>query len=158
MVWAETDKGKRIPLDAEPVDDGNIVMTQLVPRGMMRVRHVRKGEDTGIAPRYTCHFATCPEAAEHRKPRTQWNGADAECRRVGVIVGRNMLQTHWAYELVGKRRLAVEVKQGDVTFFLDDENGDAWRYVTGREPNEAPFAFELPGDSRVIFERRAGDR
>lgn len=67
MRWALTDKGKGIPLDPEPVADGNLVLDSEAADGRPVVRYVRKGEDTGILPRYVAHFATCPEAKEFRK-------------------------------------------------------------------------------------------
>lgn len=65
--WALTDKGKGIPLDPEPVDDGNLVLDGEHGDGRPVVRYVRKGEDTGILPRYKTHFATCENADEFRK-------------------------------------------------------------------------------------------
>lgn len=67
MRWAVTDRGKGIPLDPEPVDIGNLVLDGEEGDGRPRVRYVRKGEDTGILPRYVAHFVTCPEAKGFRK-------------------------------------------------------------------------------------------
>ena len=61
MVWVVTDKGKRMPLDPEPTADGNVVRT-----GEQTVRYLTAGEAwTGL--RFTSHFATCPDAAKHRR-------------------------------------------------------------------------------------------
>lgn len=70
IVWARTDRGRRMPL--ERADDGNIVL-----RDVDRVRFIRDGrvqypggaaELRGDERRYVSHFATCPQAAAHRKP------------------------------------------------------------------------------------------
>lgn len=65
--WVITSRGKRMPLDAEPVDDGNVVLDMsdrndpvaiVVPPEQILV------ED---GPRYVSHFATCPNADQHRR-------------------------------------------------------------------------------------------
>lgn len=53
-----------IPLDVEPVDDGNIVLGR-DDDGPVAM-YLRKDETT-TRDRYVSHFATCPHAAEHRK-------------------------------------------------------------------------------------------
>lgn len=61
ILWAVTENGKRIPLDADP----SIVKTP----GAFELR----GDDPplAIAARsrrvFVSHFATCPHAAQHRK-------------------------------------------------------------------------------------------
>lgn len=67
ILWAKTESGRLIPLDPERRADGNLAMTgrqvrstrqQLVPE----VRYVRAGSGSHVT-----HFATCPNAAEHRE-------------------------------------------------------------------------------------------
>jgi hypothetical protein len=69
VQWVTTEAGKNMPIDAAPVDDGNItVMT--IGEGR-RVAHVH-GKPADIEPgaaRYKSHFVTCPQAAQHRKPK-----------------------------------------------------------------------------------------
>ena len=64
--WARTEHGKRIPLDAEPYAGDD-------PRGLFVLR---EGGELALAvpagaledePRYRSHFATCPNAEEHRR-------------------------------------------------------------------------------------------
>jgi hypothetical protein len=67
IVWGRTATGhKAMPLDAEPdpnglwaLDGNNTVFkaTDLVVAAL------------GDGPRYTSHFATCPNAASHRKKK-----------------------------------------------------------------------------------------
>lgn len=66
ILWAKTSKGKPIPLDAKPREDGNVV---LEPNGVAFVigplERVQRGRET----RYVAHFSTCPHADEHRRSR-----------------------------------------------------------------------------------------
>lgn len=49
--------GARMPLDPDPVEDGNVVLDWV--NGSVVARVLRKGE-THDGPRYVSHFATCP--------------------------------------------------------------------------------------------------
>lgn len=55
-----------MPFDAEPVPDGNVVLTYPSPGGALAL--VVDPDQTSIddPPRYVSHFATCPNAARHR--------------------------------------------------------------------------------------------
>lgn len=55
IVWVETSSGKSMPLDAKPE--------------RRWVRAGRTGESAHFAETYVSHFATCPNAAQHRRPR-----------------------------------------------------------------------------------------
>jgi hypothetical protein len=61
IIWARTESGKAMPLDAEPTEDGNVKIV-----GGFAVVGGLQLLDPG--PRYTSHFATCPNAAQHRRP------------------------------------------------------------------------------------------
>jgi hypothetical protein len=68
VIWGITGAGKRIPLDPEPVAEGNLAIG---PEEPPQVRYlskdgdqVRQSEWRGVS-----HFATCPNAASHRKAR-----------------------------------------------------------------------------------------
>lgn len=52
IIWAETDKGKKIPLDVKA-----------------EKRFIIKGCVALIVDTYTSHFATCPDADKFRKPK-----------------------------------------------------------------------------------------
>lgn len=58
--WEVTVNDKRIPLDPEPVANGNLGIRD---DGKVASSHGFPAE----APRYVSHFATCPNAAHHRK-------------------------------------------------------------------------------------------
>lgn len=61
MIWTVTAiNGKAIPLDAEPVPEGNIVIID--GRAVVTTEPAAVGE-----LRYVSHFATCPEAKRFRK-------------------------------------------------------------------------------------------
>lgn len=75
--WAVSESsGKRIPLDLMPVDDGNIVETgRTHPSGAPMVRYLKRAQsaittslldDVPAPDRYVTHFATCPNADQHR--------------------------------------------------------------------------------------------
>ena len=61
--WVRTYRGVAMPLDPAPVDDGNVVF---LANGSVRVI---SAEDRAKypGPVYKSHFATCPNAAEHRR-------------------------------------------------------------------------------------------
>lgn len=64
ILWAVTDKGRRIPLDPEPSDDGN----QFVYRDVDAKLRATAREPARIAStRHVPHFATCPNARQHRR-------------------------------------------------------------------------------------------
>lgn len=66
--WVINTNGKRVPLDPEPVEAGNIVFTGQAIAGVDEVRSVTKDEPAPEgAPRYVSHFATCPGRDRHRK-------------------------------------------------------------------------------------------
>lgn len=69
IIWAITSSGGRMPVDAEPVKDGNIVLRQ---PGLDEVfAHVRRENSPQLAtPYYVSHFVTCPNANQHRKRRS----------------------------------------------------------------------------------------
>ena len=66
IIWCKTESGKAMPLDAEPVPDGNI---QLDSQG--QATYMKKGDDERWhnVVRFKSHFATCPNAATHRKKK-----------------------------------------------------------------------------------------
>jgi hypothetical protein len=62
VVWAATVKGRRIPLDAQPVADGNMTLVD-------GIAHLLLQEPLEQQVRYRTHFSTCPNAESHRRPR-----------------------------------------------------------------------------------------
>lgn len=72
VVWAVTPAGRRMPVDAEPVDGGNVILHPGIARGDAptatvvgkAVAPALFGDD---APRYVSHFVTCPNADAHRR-------------------------------------------------------------------------------------------
>lgn len=62
ITWASTRSGKSMPLDAEPTERGNMAL-------VAGKTWVATDEDRRLhRPLYTSHFATCPNAAAHRRP------------------------------------------------------------------------------------------
>lgn len=74
IIWARTERGKRMPLDAESVADvtaqGLFVLREKTnPEGPLAL--AAWGLDCFMDPHYRSHFASCPDADSHRNPREQ---------------------------------------------------------------------------------------
>lgn len=72
VLWAITEKGKRIPLDAEPNMKGNTMIEAetVEENGHMTERFVARIVSPlfdGSKPRYMPHHATCPDAKKWRR-------------------------------------------------------------------------------------------
>jgi hypothetical protein len=70
--WAVAVNGKRMPVDDQPMPDGNLILSDPTPGAYApTVAYVDPGalllDDP---PRFVSHFATCPNADQHRKDRT----------------------------------------------------------------------------------------
>ena len=63
ILWARTTSGKAMPVDPDRVPGGNV---DLVNQAGHLTAVVRRGD---ARPAYVSHFSTCPEAAQHRRPR-----------------------------------------------------------------------------------------
>lgn len=61
IIWCSTVRGKSMPVDWAPSDDGNLIIDG---DGVARVIDLLSPKDS---PRHKSHFATCPDADEHRK-------------------------------------------------------------------------------------------
>lgn len=72
VVWAVTTTGKRMPVDAAPVDGGNVLLSPAsspgqAPTATVVGKQVQPSLFGDDAPRYVSHFATCPNSAQHRR-------------------------------------------------------------------------------------------
>lgn len=68
IFWAQTEAGRSMPVDAEPTPDGNVVLYDR--GGSVCARVLKKGEEPGpLEKRRRPHWMTCPNAAQHRRPR-----------------------------------------------------------------------------------------
>lgn len=67
--WATTANGNRMPIDDEPVPDGNIVLSDPTPGAYAPVALLVDPDAPMLddPPRFVAHFATCPNADQHRK-------------------------------------------------------------------------------------------
>lgn len=66
IVFARTVHGRVMPVDAEPCEDGNV---ELVEADGVVKAHVHAQPPLGGGPLHLSHFATCPQADEHRSRR-----------------------------------------------------------------------------------------
>jgi hypothetical protein len=70
VFWATTTRGKAMPVDAEPADDGNVLITGDPERPQATVVNPDQPPLGGWSgPLYTSHFRTCPDAGNFRKPK-----------------------------------------------------------------------------------------
>lgn len=65
VVWVLTEGGNRMPVDPDPVEGGNIVLTRENESDGTPLAAYAKA-DPGVM-RHVSHFATCPSAAQHRE-------------------------------------------------------------------------------------------
>jgi hypothetical protein len=66
IIYAATTGGKTMPVDAEPVDDGNVLLRRTTYGGAVAtVTTATLFSD----PLRKSHFATCPDADEWRSKR-----------------------------------------------------------------------------------------
>jgi hypothetical protein len=72
IVWVVTAaSGTSMPVDPDPVPDGNLELIDAGPGQQPRAVVVDPGQlSLDGAPRYVSHFVTCPQADQHRKART----------------------------------------------------------------------------------------
>lgn len=69
IVWATSSGGKPMPVDVDPVEDGNVELSLQPGRFVGPVASVLTGPSLFPGVRRKAHFATCPSADEWRKPR-----------------------------------------------------------------------------------------
>ena len=69
VVWAVTVTGAMMPVDRDPVDGGNIDLVHSGDASGTPTAHVLSESQPTLygGDRYVSHFATCPNAAEHRR-------------------------------------------------------------------------------------------
>jgi hypothetical protein len=61
--WVKTATGKAMPLDANPTPKGNVIIV----KGVAQIGGDHPDLLPGEALRFTSHFATCPNASQHRR-------------------------------------------------------------------------------------------
>lgn len=84
IVWALTRAGRNMPLDFDPSTTPTSLRAWRDPHGRLQVRDIDGAGSTEIptdARHATSHWATCPNAAQHRKPKRR---EPEQCRTVEV--------------------------------------------------------------------------
>lgn len=66
IIWKKTIKGRTIPLDPEPTQKGNVIISE-AGEALVYNSPAAIAPRYADAPRYLSHFATCPNADQHRK-------------------------------------------------------------------------------------------
>jgi hypothetical protein len=77
IVWAVSERGRRMPVDAERRPDGNIVLSHrrvgeppvALVQSAESIERLRQQAPAHEVALFVSHFATCPNAAKHRKRR-----------------------------------------------------------------------------------------
>jgi len=99
-IWfGLTAKGKRMPIDLAPVEDGNVVVDRLEQamdqlaganesgpgQALPQIRVLARGEvvDADV-PRYTSHFVSCPRAERHRRDERAKARNKSKARAMGL--------------------------------------------------------------------------
>jgi hypothetical protein len=68
LLWVEWPSGKKMPVNARPSQDGDIVLALRPSKRKLVAEHFRADIHQG-RNRYTSHVATCPHARMHRRAR-----------------------------------------------------------------------------------------
>lgn len=77
ILWADTAKGERMPVDEKPVDAGNVLLhiTDDSPQPKLIAGVLTRGQAAGARDRqerlYRSHFVSCPNASGHRRSRNK---------------------------------------------------------------------------------------
>lgn len=69
LIWARTNKGKSMPIDVDPAENGNVQLFNAEGKIHAKVlcgENLRMARLAG-AVLHLSHFATCPAAASFRK-------------------------------------------------------------------------------------------
>lgn len=71
IFWAISVNGSRMPIDADPTPEGNVIVMQSRsnPENKKCVVLSRDAERPKDRRLFTSHFSTCPNAKQHRKAR-----------------------------------------------------------------------------------------
>lgn len=69
ITWLETAGGGRIPVDEDPVPEGNIVVVGKMAKVFRNAQAA--AEACPDEPRYLSHFVSCPQAGAWRKDRRE---------------------------------------------------------------------------------------
>ena len=70
VVWVTTVRGKQMPLDTAPDDEGRIVLVQGTGSQGLVARQLRDGQRGPDGLRWTSHFASCLAARSRARRRT----------------------------------------------------------------------------------------
>lgn len=84
VQWAVTALGARMPIDPEPVADGNLVMLAPI-EAEHRVRSANAGEKRVGVGLYRSHFSTCPNADKHRRDTTPPSAKAARAKALADV-------------------------------------------------------------------------
>lgn len=70
VIWCQTESGKMTPIDAVASEGGNVVIRPAFDASEAPIAHVLTAPELArpaLEARHMPHFATCPNAAKHRR-------------------------------------------------------------------------------------------
>jgi hypothetical protein len=67
IKWVSTTQGRAMPLDPDPVPNGNVVIVRDGGGGLLAEYLRRTDTPAPGTPRYQSHFSSCPERARFRR-------------------------------------------------------------------------------------------
>lgn len=68
ILWVKWPKsGKKMPVDKDPVPNGNVVLTLKQSLNELHAEKFNPGVHASGRNRYVSHFTTCPQSSEHRR-------------------------------------------------------------------------------------------
>ena len=68
LLWVRTEAGNWMPLDPQPIFRGNIKLNKGIAYYQTK-EEVHEADALLLPTLYLSHFATCPNAKKHRKPK-----------------------------------------------------------------------------------------
>lgn len=140
IVWAVTETGKRMPVDAAMRNDGNVRLVREADGTVRAVVGTITDELYG-GQGFVSHFATCGQAAQHRRATAE---AVAETATTGLGGGHDGPRPGKPATATGEETPAPLVEESPAHDARTATGGDA---VPGDPPPpvaEAPSLFEQP--------------
>lgn len=74
IIWAVTKDGNRIPVDARPVQGGNIILAEKLygpPVAIILKKKQMEVDELPLELRYVTHFASCPKKKKRSAPAAE---------------------------------------------------------------------------------------
>jgi len=123
IIWAVSREGNRMPINPDPVVNGNVILTERSGNQPPIATVLKKSQQDdlllALEPRYVSHFATCPQSKQWRKTdNPKFNAQKSAAKRDQAMEQvEQSAEEEWkevAYDTV------IEVARVRQTFTADD--------------------------------------